>query len=68
MTLIKLWWDTAKNYPNLFDDSKSITPNFNNFIENRHDQSIFSLICKIKGVEEEFDWKSIPIKATRIRK
>ena len=36
--------------------------NFNNFTENRHDQPVFSLICKTNGVEEEFDWKSIPIK------
>lgn len=68
MTLFKIWWETAKNYSHLFDDSTSITKNFNNFIENRHDQSVFSLICKTNGVEEEFDWNSIPIKTTRIRK
>ena len=68
LKIYKLWWNTAKNYPHLFDDSKSITPNFKNFIENRHDQSVFSLICKTNGVEEEFDWNSIPIKLTRIRK
>ena len=66
--LFKKWWNTAKNTPYLFDDSESIIPNFNNFIENRHDQSIFSLICKTNGVEEDFDWESIPIKASRIRK
>ena len=68
MTLFKIWWETAKNYSHLFDDSTSITKNFNNFTENRHDQSVFSLICKTNGVEEEFDWESIPIKTTRIRK
>tara|TARA_B110000971_G_C19991266_1_gene492088 strand:- start:137 stop:397 length:261 start_codon:yes stop_codon:yes gene_type:complete len=60
--------DFIENYPNLFDDSKSITTNFKNFIENRHDASCWSLICKTNGVEEEFDWKSIPIEITRIRK
>ena len=68
MTLCKMWWETAKNYPHLFDDSESIIPNFNNFTENRHDQSVFSLICKTNGVEEEWDWYSIPIEVTRIRK
>ena len=68
MTLFKIWWETAKNYSHLFDDSTSITKNFNNFTENRHDQSVFSLICKTNGVEEEFDWDSNPIKTTRIRK
>ena len=68
MTLFKIWWETAKNYSHLFDDSTSITKNFNNFIETRHDQSVFSLICKTNAVEEEFDWESIPIKSTRIRK
>lgn len=67
MTLFKEWWETAKNYPQLFDDSKSIIKNFNTFKENRHDQSVFSIICKTKGVEEEFNWKSIPIRDTRIR-
>ena len=68
MKLFKIWWETAKNYPHLFDDSTSITKNFYNFTENRHDQSVFSLICKTKKVEEEFDWNSIPIFLTRIRK
>lgn len=68
LNIYKLWWDTAKNYPNLFDDSKSITDNFPNFIENRHDASCWSLICKTVGVEEHLNWRSIPVKATRIRK
>ena len=68
LKIYKLWWDTAKNYPNLFDDSTSITKNFNNFTENRHDQSVFSIICKTEGVEQEFNWRSIPIQETRIRK
>ena len=52
MALFKIWWETAKNYSHFFDDSTSITKNFNNFTENRHDQSVFSLICKTNGVEE----------------
>ena len=53
LKIYKLWWDTAKNYPHLFDDSKSITPNFKNFIENRHDSSFLSLICKTNFFEED---------------
>ena len=68
LKIYKLWWDTAKNFPHLFDDSKSIIPNFKNFIENRHDASCWSLICKTIGVEEEFNWNSIPFIPTRIRK
>ena len=68
MALFKIWWETAKNNSHFFDDSTSITKNFNNFTENRHDQSVFSLICKTNGVEEDLDWNSIPIKTTRIRK
>jgi hypothetical protein len=67
MKIYKLWWDTAKNNPYLFDDSPSITKNFPNFKENRHDQSIWSIICKISNVEEEYNFNSIPIIPTRIR-
>jgi hypothetical protein len=34
----------------LCDDSPSISPNLPGFIENRHDQSIFSLLVKRNGV------------------
>tara|TARA_B100000282_G_scaffold296555_1_gene278895 strand:- start:4480 stop:5193 length:714 start_codon:yes stop_codon:yes gene_type:complete len=68
LNIYKLWWNTAKNYSHLFDDSVSITPNFKNFIENRHDASCWSLICKTNKVEEELNWDSIPIRLTRIRK
>ena len=30
----------------LVDDTPSKIPNFNGFLENRHDQSVFSLLCK----------------------
>ena len=67
LNIYKTWWETAKNYPNLFDN-RCITSNFEKYQQNRHDQSSWSLICKIYGVEEEFDWRSIPFKATHIRK
>lgn len=45
--LIKQWKQlmTIKNL-HYFDDSPSFTPNHKSFIENRHDQSIFSLLIK----------------------
>jgi hypothetical protein len=44
--MLNEWRDTALNKPQLFDDSQSSAPNFSGFIENRHDQSYFSLLCK----------------------
>lgn len=64
--IIEKWWSMAKENPFLFSDKPSTVKNFNNFVENRHDQSIWSLICKTMSIEEELDWNSIPIKVTRI--
>lgn len=43
--LIKEWYDISCDYHNI-DDSPSISPNYDSFIEHRHDQSIFSLLTK----------------------
>ena len=67
MLLYQRWWLTACLRPDLFSDSPSKTPNLPGFQENRHDASVWSLICKTYGVEEEWDWESIPIVPTRIR-
>ena len=55
----------------LIDDTPSIAPNSPNFVEHRHDQSVFSLCCKIYGVCTEDagynghpDW---PVHITRLR-
>lgn len=61
------WWKIACEQPSLFDDTPSLTPNFPGFRENRHDASIWSLLCKCHGVVEEWDWDAIPLLATRIR-
>ncbi len=39
------WYDTCYNY-SLIDDSPSKEKNLSEFIENRHDQSVFSLLFK----------------------
>ena len=43
---IKLWYNIMCNY-HLIDDTPSKSPNFKEFIENRHDQSILSLLTKL---------------------
>lgn len=49
LNLIKEWMDVWDKQFALVDDSPSTSPNFPEFIENRHDQSIFSVIYKLKG-------------------
>lgn len=39
------WYNLMCNY-HLIDDSPSILPNYDSFVEHRHDQSCFSLLCK----------------------
>ena len=39
-------WANICQISKLIDDSESIEPNHPNFIEHRHDQSIFSILCK----------------------
>ena len=64
MKIFRKLWNTAKKYPELFDDSKSKIENKEDFIEARHDQSNISLLCKISdnctGIDLDF------ISATRI--
>ncbi len=79
---IKFLQDWSKVYAtnfSLVDDTPSVIPNHPNFIEHRHDQSIFSLLCKLTGVEALYateyftpgDWNdlsSFPIWAKRDKK
>jgi hypothetical protein len=39
------WIDTFRNNWSLIDDSPSLSPNEPSFVEHRHDQAIFSLLC-----------------------
>jgi len=45
VTFLQEWYNLMCNY-HLIDDSKSILPNDKSFVEHRHDQSCFSLLCK----------------------
>ena len=44
------WYDVCFNNYHLIDDSPSVEPNFKEFIENRHDQSVFNLILKKNNI------------------
>jgi len=43
---LKRWNKVFDKNFHLVDDTSSKIPNFNGFLENRHDQSVFSLLCK----------------------
>ena len=48
--LIKQWQNIYMEDFSLIDDSPSRSENHSIYYENRHDQSIFSLLCKTQGV------------------
>ena len=48
--LIKKWLDVIEENFSLIDDSPSKFNNFPEFVEHRHDQSIFSILCKLNHV------------------
>lgn len=48
--IIKQWLSVIDESFSLIDDSPSKSDNFPEFVEHRHDQSIFSIICKLNGV------------------
>jgi len=54
------WIDVFEKRFDLVDDTESTKKNFDNFIEHRHDQSIFSILCKKNYIKAysayEFDW------------
>lgn len=47
---IAAWRDVVTSQPHLVDDTPSVAENLPGFREHRHDQSVFSLLCKTKGV------------------
>jgi len=48
-SLVDNWYEIVHNNLHLVDDSPSVSPNLSTFIENRHDQSILSLLIKKVG-------------------
>ena len=65
--ILNEWADICK-INNLIDDSDSSEKNHESFIEHRHDQSIFSLICKKKKIyclsASECEWAEFKNKRT----
>ena len=49
--LLRRWIGVFEDDFSLADDSPSRSPNFDGFIEHRHDQSVFGILCKLYGVE-----------------
>lgn len=43
--IVQEWQELAMDHFNLFDDSPSKAPNLDGFIEHRHDQAIWTLLC-----------------------
>jgi hypothetical protein len=76
VVLIEEWYSICHKKKNLINDSASQYPNDPEFIDHRHDQSIFSLLRKLNGSliipDETFftDWeknKEFPIHIKRIK-
>jgi hypothetical protein len=49
--LIDNWANIFSENFSLIDDSESVNPNHRGFVEHRHDQSAFSVLCKLYGFE-----------------
>ena len=49
---IDVWQETIQTNWSFIDDSPSISPNLDDFIEHRHDQAIFSVLCNFYPVHE----------------
>lgn len=48
---VNKWYDVMTNHFHLCTDERSSVPNHPRFKENRHDQSVFSMLSKIYGIE-----------------
>ena len=48
--MIRDWLHVFYDHLHLADNSPSASPNLPGFVENRYDQSIFSILCKLQGI------------------
>jgi len=73
LKFIDIWNDIMSNHFELCTDATSSIPNHPNFKENRHDQSVFSLLSKIfkisviNSYDGVLNIKSTPISITRLK-
>ena len=49
---ISQWRSIMENYPDLYDDISFIEQQSPDFIQSRHDQSVFSLLCKSNNLDK----------------
>lgn len=49
-SLIRDWLHVFYDHLHLADNTPSASPNLPGFVENRYDQSIFSILCKLRGI------------------
>ena len=67
-SLINEWYDICSNNYHLIDDSPSIEKNFDNFIDNRHDQSIYNLLVKKYNLHNyDMSMENSPVVTSRNR-
>jgi hypothetical protein len=68
LKLLDEWANVYNDNFSLVDDSNSKIKNLKGFVENRHDQSIFSILCKKYKVKTlsafEIDWAMLGNKRT----
>ena len=48
--LLHFWFNFMKDNRHLIDDSKSISSNYPEFREHRHDQSVFNMLVKSRNI------------------
>lgn len=70
--LVEKWCDTCMNHFDLITDKASVSPNYPEFIENRHDQSVFSILTKQHNAYalppselEKSNYSNVPFLPTR---
>lgn len=55
--LISEWYNTVHQHLSLITDAPSVAPCSDAFIENRHDQSVFSVLLKKRGITSLSGWE-----------
>lgn len=72
VAFVSQWVDVCMNHFDLITDKASLIPNFPDFIENRHDQSVFSILSKLHGAYavpslelEKTNFENVPFLPTR---
>ena len=61
------WKEISHSRLDLLTDAPSVSPNLSGFIENRHDQSLFSVLMKSYGVKPRSGWEVQNHPATNIK-